>query len=886
MNNLGKANVKVEILSELPLIDRNATKYNFDVTAHQWGTMQKSPYFPPLFTECIIDDDESFSALFPSKRKHYVHNYIRNVDGSISATETNALADVPIITFSAIGPSKGGSNVLENQGVVTDIFNPKVTKTNPDPYTSYILEPPQSNGKYSTDYIGPKWENCIFPKISSTNDIQGIVNFLTFLGSTKVAETWVEEKTNDNSMGWINQHVVRDGLWWGIESNQFLYENMPFWVSMAITRTPATTNHATQFIISLGLDDDTQAYDIILSHNNKPKIVDYYQGRKPSKQNSSSAGTDTGVLNIIKEFDSDLSRFLDVNTDIEIGIMTIGGRLIVSVGGVDMIYTRVEKKEGDENGIIKECKIAPGKIRIWGTNVQAAINVSPMTFAPMSALALPLPSFVNEAAPTSKDAPAKPVQIVYAGVNTEGVIGGPVCVLPQQPNIKGKLYGVDCATFTDYSQGSSISPTGLGFHRKGIIAFASAGRVGVTNLPSSDFYVLIMKPLTTIMQTPNGPKSIKYGGCPYFFRIKGAYDLVVQPTFPKPVVITDVISISETSTASDYFQAATTASVVLYNEGGRYDYLKNTQFGIRLYWGWGNELTGSVPEIDKKVTFTGVIVSATTSEVPGKETITLQCEDYMYIFKNTFIVNSPFYDGMVAFYAIQDLAKRGGSQVILNAMQGPRDYFLPSGYSFSKPVMRFPSKNTIFNCLMDVVKRFEAFIYFNQYGELVVDKLPGGLFSAPTKFVAEFTRNPDTKYVSNIILNEKNMQYDFNSTINKISVFTLDRDTRNAILYTRSAMTGNENHILFNKVMLLDQPALGDIEVARTYAERLGKRVFWPIRKTSFSTVGGADAVIGKVLDFVKVDGQEFRVTSIAKKYSADNNDFTVDYMVEWLGGK
>ena len=68
MNNLGKANVKVEILSELPLIDRNATKYNFDVTAHQWGTMQKSPYFPPLFTECIIDDDESFSALFPSKR--------------------------------------------------------------------------------------------------------------------------------------------------------------------------------------------------------------------------------------------------------------------------------------------------------------------------------------------------------------------------------------------------------------------------------------------------------------------------------------------------------------------------------------------------------------------------------------------------------------------------------------------------------------------------------------------------------------------------------------------------------------------------------------------------------------------------------------------------
>jgi hypothetical protein len=247
---------------------------------------------------------------------------------------------------------------------------------------------------------------------------------------------------------------------------------------------------------------------------------------------------------------------------------------------------------------------------------------------------------------------------------------------------------------------------------------------------------------------------------------------------------------------------------------------------------------------------------------------------------------------MVAFNAIADLSKRGGAINIVNDMKDAKgnniskDYFLPSGYSFSKPVMRFPSKNTIFNCLMDIVKRFEAFLYFDADGVLHVDKLPGGLFSEAKNFIASFTRNPDAIDVSNIILNEKNLQYDFNSTINRISVFTLDRDTRNAILYTRSANVVNEDHLLFKKVMLLDQPALGDLEVARTYAERLAKRMFWPIRKSSFTTIGGAGSVIGKVLDFVKVDGQEFRILSIAKKYNAESNDFTVDYTVEWLGGK
>ena len=39
------------------------------------------------------------------------------------------------------------------------------------------------------------------------------------------------------------------------------------------------------------------------------------------------------------------------------------------------------------------------------------------------------------------------------------------------------------------------------------------------------------------------------------------------------------------------------------------------------------------------------------------------------------------------------------------------------------------------------------------------------------------------------------------------------------------------------------------------------------------------------IFDFVKVDGDEFRLMSVSRKYSASENDFTNEYGVEWMGG-
>jgi hypothetical protein len=45
------------------------------------------------------------------------------------------------------------------------------------------------------------------------------------------------------------------------------------------------------------------------------------------------------------------------------------------------------------------------------------------------------------------------------------------------------------------------------------------------------------------------------------------------------------------------------------------------------------------------------------------------------------------------------------------------------------------------------------------------------------------------------------------------------------------------------------------------------------------------NSLVSMPLDFISVDGQEFRVMSISRKYDANSNDFAQEYNCEWLGG-
>jgi len=851
MENLGKANAQVMILTGLPGVDKNAGKFNFDVSAYSYQMLLNSPYFSPLLTEQVHDEEETFAACYPSKRKNYVDNYLST---SIPAS-TSPEAEKPYIVFTPVATKEG-------------IFKDIVEKNDP-PYTPYELILPDKYETVLPTYVGPKWYQSPVNGLSIPNDELTLETWKSLMESTG-SDTLPPLEVNTPELGvpktqYIFQAKEADGLWWAIQSKDFLKRNMPFWVSLNISRTPPTSTHTTAFVISLGVTgggntQNPQCYDILIGQNVRPRIIDYYKGR-PSGDNDIDYG-DQPPPSV--EFPVDFSRIWDSEDEINIGIMTIAGRLVVHVQDVPLIYTRVSKSSGDEGGTILEAQIPEGAIRISGTNVQANINVCPMVFADASILALPIPSI--------KDNQSNETTIEYKGVTNHGEFQGPVCLLSQQPDKPGVLYGVDCKTFRGEG-GESANPSGIGFHQQGSMSFMKAKSAGLASLPDSDFYVLVMIPENVTWQQT----TLKKGGCPYFFRLKGGAKLPTTEQGVEGTPVYDVLSVSQSTTAPDYFHCISTATVELYNPNGQYDYLKETQYGITIAFGWNEE---SIQ------TFTGVVINTTKNETPGKETITLQCSDYMQILKDVPIVNSPFYDGMVGYYAIEDLAGRGGMLSFEKDWDDNEDdYFLPSGYAFTQPAVKFEGQQKIFECIIEIVKRFEAFVYFDGYGNFHIAKLPGGLLSesAETTPAADFVRDP-TAPVDLVILDQKNAAYSFIDPVNRISALTLDRDTRNAIFYTRSA-EGDEDHLAYRKVTLLNQAALGDIESCRKWVEELAKRMFWPIRDTSFTTTG-AGATLPNVFDFVTVDSMEYRLMAVNRKYGASDNSFTNEYQAEWLGGK
>lgn len=849
VTNLKIATPKVEFLSNLPNIGDYVQKTTFDITAYNWNQMQNSPYFCPTLLDCTMDMEQTIAAIHPSKRKYWIPNYLAGVpDGALAAASNPASATsscvMPFITWTPITESKALGTIME--------------KIIPE-YTAYSLIMP-ANYDPPPEYKGPMWRDGEMRMEPPAEDWLSIQKLWTTLSGGTTPVTPIPTACNTGLIPTIPsvlQEVTRDGLWWGIESSPFIEtENMPFWIHIKRDYPPTSAKYDSVICISLGLTDPSNRYDIYLSLNNKPRLTDWLAG--------------PGGTPIDKQWDGDVSRVLSSEDTIEIGIMTIGGRLVISVQKNIMAYTRIDRQGQESGGKLLEAKIAPGAIRIWGTNCKMAVNVSPMTFAPVGIMPLPIPMIS-----TNTGTGAVGGATNYKGTDYKGDPVDSICHLPTPPNVVPKLFGCDCKNFG--GDGGSATPSGFGFQKKGNIGFfkaasAPAGTFG--GLSSLDFFILFMYPEDSTLQGQLVPN----GRCPFFFRLKGINIQTTNAGAPGASGNqTDyVMSIDETSSAPDYFHVKKSASVTFYDPGAVVSGgIVLNQTGIKISWGWGGT---SIQ------TFVGLITNVSKTMVAGKETCTVSCEDYIYILKNTPIINSPFYDGMVAYFAIKDLAERVGCTSFSNDWLATpvNDYFLPSGYAFSKPAMRFDSKQMILDCILNIVKRFEAYVYFDAQGKFHIAKLEGGLFSDTSGALPAVSITSDPFVGTQFIVGEKTVDVNYDSTVNSIAIFTLERDTRNAIIYNHIPTAGM-NHLLFRKTTLRDEPALGELEVAKDWARMIGERMFCPILKTRFQTAGNATVI--QPLNFVDVDGQTFRVMSLKRSYKAETNDFNNQYECEWLGG-
>ena len=873
--NYGIAKAKVELMSTAPGIDVNPVRYNYDMTAFHWDIIRNSPYAKPMFVDQVKSSDGTFAALIPSNRQFFIDNVLNGTTVTTTTTTNSTSTPSPTVTWNLLdAPMEGLPKQLK---ISTSSSFLDYTLLQPNEYTTTNLQ----------GYNGPVWSNETMQAIPPPNDradTQSYWNALSNYGGNSAPDITPTTSSVLASTTWLHQTRILDGLWWAIESDSILADNQPFFINLKKLEVPPSSNNGTCYVIRLGGGDTTppkNIYDIYISLNKKPILIDYLD-TDPSKITSAILDTSTqtdgvggaGQSVVRTEWSDEVSKVMtNENEFIRVGVQTVAGRLVITINDIPLVYNRINKSQ-DSTGSIAECKIKAGKIQVFGTNIKTMINMSMMTYAELGIIALPIPHITPP--PSIDFNQAK--QPHYKGTDNHGNTTDSLCMLPQNPNSNQKLFGCDCSTFKDLLAGSTVHPSGDAFHQQGILTYAPADPNVFTSLPDYDFCILFFESTDRILTIQETQYTIPFSGAPYFFRLKGWSPTPASPSQSIPTDITNyLMSLDITESADDYFHVTKKANLTFYNENNTIGQLvSNSQTAIRIYLGWGIATTR---------VFTGLVQTVNKTETAGYETLTLQCTDYMYILEHFPICNSPFYDGMVAYYAIEDLAKRAGITSFIKDWADEDDYFLPSGYSFTEPRMYFKPEDMIYNCILNIIQRFEAFFFFDADGNLHIRKLPGGLFSvdAAEQSVATFTSDINSTNINYVILEERNLTIDFNSTVNQISITSVERDTRSYIFHGLPA-TGDQNKILFKKPLMIKQGALGELDVVRSYAQDLAKRVFYPILKTSFKAVNNPQQV--NSLDFITLDGAMFRVTSIKREFSVEENNLIVSYDCEWLGGK
>ena len=416
---------------------------------------------------------------------------------------------------------------------------------------------------------------------------------------------------------------------------------------------------------------------------------------------------------------------------------------------------------------------------------------------------------------------------------------------------------------------------------------------------------IVMTP-TDLHKSKDGVKNDTYldpdvvlkSGTPFIYRLRGYYDGNANTIQAHMPIFTsyNVISMSHKYECQEVYSASQSVDITLYyDEAMRKSInLENRSYGVRIYMGWQRE--GQSPVVSTQF-FTGVSLDVSVSEIAGKETITVHCEDYMRILADNVMLNSPFYDGQEWFDSIEDIATRGGIEHIKDETESNIEtYYLPSGYSFQEPRMKFPQNQTLKDCITDITKLCEKVFYFNNVGELCCSDLQGGLaFSGvgmekvPDEF--KFYRDP-SKADDNIILDEKKLEKLVGSTVNQIFVTSIDRETGLPLVVAHSAdrnMGWSSGYKAitsgvvppYKKILFYEQNAFGNVESAQNWIAMMAERVYKVPSRISFKT---AMASIIPPLSFIRVDGLLYRTTSFTRNYNAEDNSIITNISAEWLG--
>lgn len=892
MGNLGKAQVKVTLfggsLVNVDQTHQGRSSFDFNV-ANDWDSIRNNNEFPPRNIE-VISDEVGFSVMHPSKRFMQINNrmaYLPSSGGTSGGTE---IIWQPLVCKRT--EFNGAKHLQDLIGTTKESTTNTTTNTpantNINSGVDNDMDPHPADGNYPTNYKGPQWRlTPVVLETTSNHDDQPELTGDANGSTTKPTSPPTVNKiasAGDKFVYCLEQHRIEPGLWWGAGADLNLAANLPFYLEINRMEPRPIQNQPTAVIIRINppaLDGNSQSQvfskspnkpgqslDIVLEANKSIKIYDWAVSGDPNNPIFKPSETDTRIP-------------APSSGKMRIGFLPVCGRLALYFNGQMFLYSRHVPSMSLGSTAAKTFGFEPfttkfDQIKVYGTNSSAVLSAAVMWFA-IGIASLPFNGKIN-AQTGAGDKPWSAefwkIPMAEGGANNSAAFGASYSNMP---------------TATGRSSDwvlNSIKHVGYGNLQFRLGPAPNTGAASERNR----FYYVRMGPSSHPFGTTHvgqGTQETLPIGPPFLQRLRASQNIVYPsggfhigggPASVGQDISNHVVSIQDTWECSDRVHVTHRVEITLYNEFGQFDNLLERCYGVRVHIGWDFGIGVQPTKV-----FTGASYGGSHSYTANKETVVIHCEDYMALLDHTKMLNSPYYDGMDAYDAVQDLAQRARITTIDDTDEAIR-FYLPSGYSWTQPKMRFNAQTSVKDNIVEICKLCERVVGFDENGLLRLSNLQGGLFGvfdsvSDGRFI--FSRSPAPGAAQDdchVILNEKRVEDKLGNAVNNIFIRTIDRLSGAVYLVSRQ----RQNYKFpYSKPIMMDQPSLGSIAAANNYADMLIDHFSRTPRSISFSTVLAAGVNL-RPTDVIRVDDELMRVQSINRKFNAEDNSIETTLGCEW----
>jgi len=935
-NNLGKARAVVQVYKGLPNVEsfshtdpvRTAIDFIasnkerfFDVK----NSTERSPKnlgFASLPTRSY-DNQGMWGCFMPQRKTFFIPNYMKTGSVSTSATAPKRRLEWAVI------PNMASNDVLSAP------FYPYIKDIVTDP--NFVIQHP---GQYTFGYNGQRWEDTpmevkpfdfelVPPEPNDPTPPASSGGGTTPPTTSPTTPTTPTTSTAEIDIVGIRQtSTEKKNVVWGVEANPNLPIAIPF--NIEIKRAKPDEHDEPTFLCirinpGIGTHKDS-SFDLLLKTDELPEFYDQTMMEASRAATGGQAGTRVARIGSDIEIGTEISSA----EKLTIGFLPCLGKLIVYINEHEFIYSRSPKTFSSNNQNVQNPSsvgnlgYAPfsteiKKVQVWGNCSKVlSINLSPMVF-PVTTFDTGIKGKLDASGnyvdwPHIGDTLHYDGQHAIVGHCSAKFFNGANAVSPSPPG--GQLPVPDTYDKLCPQTGSNSSGRGYGLIKIKLVpdqkpsGNQTPGKHYICLMAGEDLKWVTASGITTVglnnTYRTDDPEVVPYACPPFLQRLQGFDDPVRIPPVQSvgtPTLIKDisddVISITRTIKSPSLFNIEQSVQMVIYNENGTHDDLMEKGRGIRIYTTWADEGTvidSSAADFEDKLVFTGISMGGNRSEVAGKETITLLCEDYNRLLEDHKIVNSPYYDGMDAFNAAWDVSLRAGLVLVDDTLtNATKRAYLASGYSFQTPRFKLQRYSSLKEGLEKMCRPYERLFYFDGKGVMHFDILQGARdFNSQYTVTANFFRDPvstltGTQTVGgfNLVLNERTVEHKVGAVVNSISIRSVDRASAGLVMSKKDKLTAGQNYVdnsilPYKKTLFIENPALGSQEATDNWAQMLAVRVFSPPIDIEITTIT-KDRVLPT--DFISVDGQDFRVSDVTESLNAEDNSLTTRITGAWLGG-